>query len=69
MCTVVYTLIALSTSLSKRFSAVYATSKVGGLRLLVSKRPIAEGRYQHGTPKETISRNFVPKRDFIRYCQ
>jgi hypothetical protein len=28
--------------------------------------PIAEARYQHGTPQYTNGRNFVPKRDLTR---
>jgi hypothetical protein len=30
-------------------------------------RPIAEGRYQHGTPQDTNGRNLVPKPDLTRY--
>src|SRR5271166_4702275 len=30
--------------------------------------PIAEGRYQHGTPHDTSGRNFIPQCDFTRYC-
>jgi hypothetical protein len=41
--------------------------KVGGLRLLVSNRPIAGGRHQLGTPQDTNGRNFVPKPDLTRY--
>jgi hypothetical protein len=32
---------------------VTATSKVDGLRLLISNCPIAEARYQHETPQDT----------------
>ena len=46
---------------------VTATSKVDGLRLLISNFPIAETRYQHGTPEDTNGWNFVPKRDLTRY--
>jgi hypothetical protein len=28
--------------------------------------PIAETRYQHGTPQDISGRNFVPKRDLTR---
>ena len=45
---------------------VTATSKVDGLRLLISNFPIAETRYQHGTPEDTNGWNFVPKRDLTR---
>ena len=46
-----------------------ATSKGDGLRLLISNRPIAEARYQHGTPQYTNGWNFVPKRDLKRYSK
>jgi hypothetical protein len=35
-------------------------------RLLISNRPIAEARYQHGTPQDSSGWNFVPKRDLTR---
>jgi hypothetical protein len=47
-----------------------AVLKRGKTRFLPPEKPQAFGRYQHeGRPQETSGRNFVPKHDFIRYCQ
>jgi hypothetical protein len=32
-------------------------------------RPIAEARYQHGTPQYTNGWNFVPKHDLTRFVE
>jgi hypothetical protein len=41
-----------------------ATSKIDGLRLLISNHLIAEARYQQGMPLDTNGWNFVLKRGF-----
>jgi hypothetical protein len=66
MCTVVYTFIALSTRPSKRLSAVYGDLKGRRFTAVNFDAPIAEGRYQQGTPQDINDRNFVPKGDLTR---
>jgi len=55
--------IPVRTDVDKRKLGVYLESRFPAVNF---EPPTAKGRYQHGTPQDTNSRNVVPKRDLTR---
>jgi hypothetical protein len=43
--------------------------KLAGARMLIPEAPITERRHEFETPQDASSRNFIPQRDFTRYCK